>query len=78
MTAEQITALWQGLAVFLFGCVLILGVAWLSGPTPPDCSPDCNHCPAWRREQQAKAKQLRMYAYCPVCWKRHPPSEPHK
>lgn len=77
MTADEIIALWQGLAAFLFGCVLILSVAWLSGPTNEPCSPDCNHCPAWRREQEAKANADR-FAFCPVCRKPHRPSEGHR
>lgn len=78
MTVAADVALWQGLAIFLFGCLLVIGVATKFGPQEPECSPDCNHCPAWRREQEAKAAMTKPLPYCPVCWKRHKPSDPHR
>lgn len=76
-TAARITDL-QGAAVFLYGLLVTVALAWRLGPSEKPCSPDCNHCPAWRREQEAKQRAERAYAICAVCWKRHAPSDPHR
>lgn len=67
MTADELIALWQGLAVMLLGSLFIVAavVRWLDSP---DCDPSCGTCKVYRHAK-------RQYARCPMCLKPHSPSE---
>lgn len=65
---EAVTELlWQNLAMFLLGSLVVVAAAvkWLD---TPDCDPACGPCKAYRHGK-------RQYARCPMCFKSHAPSE---